>query len=161
MKNLFTWEEALAESDMLLDEMFVLEDEDGDFWECVDDLQEYYVEDPYIEDGSSHKFCVDPDGSIGITKDNGNSIEWIYKARCSFDVEEPDTIKMTFKNGFYVLAIAEHLPKHYSFYLGHRSCDDLLFMFENEEKSRTDIYKDTFYNLSDFCEEYEETFLTE
>lgn len=77
-KSKYTWAEALAESKKRLEEGAFLSD-GANMWD-IDNLSDYPegVTGFVVED--ENYYCVGWDGSIGITRDDGFNVDWIYKA---------------------------------------------------------------------------------
>lgn len=79
MSSKYTWEEALKAAEERLEEGQFLGDGLGVKWD-IDNLLELPEGVEGFDVDDDNYYCVGWDGSIGITRDNGYNVEWIYKA---------------------------------------------------------------------------------
>lgn len=77
MDSKFAWQAALDEAERRLEDGQLLEDNSGVQWD-IDNLREHEEGvEGFVVDEDNY-YCVAFDGGIGVTRDNGCNVEWLY-----------------------------------------------------------------------------------
>lgn len=74
---IFSWKEVLDEAEKRLGDGQLLEDDGGVRWD-IDSLRAYEEGiEGFVVDGGNY-YCVAFDGAIGVTRDDGYNVDWLY-----------------------------------------------------------------------------------